>query len=112
MVAPSATFRGLPGSRRDPHRSSESDSLLRSGSIRSPDPVPDNRRRNESRATGPARKDVAHMEAISATAKVGNQSISIETGKLAKQADGSVVLRAGDSMVLVTAVSQKEPKPG
>src|SRR3954469_5142309 len=52
------------------------------------------------------------MEAISATAKIGNQSISIETGKLAKQADGSVVLRAGDSMVLVTAVSQKEPKLG
>src|SRR5437667_12511416 len=61
---------------------------------------------------GLARKDVAHMEAISATAKVGNQSIQIETGRLAKQADGSVLLRAGDSMVLVTAVSQKEPKLG
>ncbi|TMA26974.1 MAG: polyribonucleotide nucleotidyltransferase [Deltaproteobacteria bacterium] len=46
------------------------------------------------------------------TARVGNQNISIETGKLAKQADGSVVLRAGDSMVLVTAVSQREPKLG
>ncbi len=52
------------------------------------------------------------MEAISANAKVGNQNIQIETGKLAKQADGSVVLRAGDSMVLVTAVSQREPKLG
>ncbi len=52
------------------------------------------------------------MEALTVTAKVGNQNISIETGKLAKQADGSVVLRAGDSMVLVTAVSQKEPKLG
>src|SRR5712691_1752860 len=52
------------------------------------------------------------MEAKTVTAQVGNQAISIETGKLAKQADGSVVLRAGDSMVLVTAVSQKEPKPG
>ena len=51
-------------------------------------------------------------EAISVSAKVGNQSISLEAGKLAKQADGSVVVRSGDSMVLVTAVSAKEPKPG
>jgi polyribonucleotide nucleotidyltransferase len=52
------------------------------------------------------------MAAITVDAKVGNQSISIETGKFAKQADGSVVLRSGDSMVLVTAVSAKEPKIG
>ena len=52
------------------------------------------------------------MEAKTVSAKVGNQQISIETGKLAKQADGSVVLRAGDSMVLVTAVSAKEKKEG
>ncbi len=52
------------------------------------------------------------MEAKTVTAKVGNQQISIETGKIAKQADGSVVLRAGDSMVLVTAVSAKEKKEG
>jgi len=51
-------------------------------------------------------------EANSVSAKVGNQSISLETGKLAKQADGSVVVRSGDSVVLVTAVSAKEPKPG
>ncbi|MFN2546110.1 MAG: polyribonucleotide nucleotidyltransferase [Myxococcales bacterium] len=52
------------------------------------------------------------MEAMTVTAQVGKQAITIETGRLAKQADGSVVLRAGDSMVLVTAVSQREPKPG
>jgi len=51
-------------------------------------------------------------EGTSVSAKVGSQSISLETGKLAKQADGSVVVRSGDSMVLVTAVSAKEPKPG
>ena len=51
-------------------------------------------------------------EAKTVTAQVGNQQISIETGKLAKQADGSVVVRAGDSMVLVTAVSAKERKEG
>ncbi|MGZ6142446.1 MAG: polyribonucleotide nucleotidyltransferase, partial [Myxococcales bacterium] len=49
---------------------------------------------------------------MTVSAQVGKQAITIETGKLAKQADGSVVLRAGDSMVLVTAVSQKEPKLG
>jgi polyribonucleotide nucleotidyltransferase len=51
-------------------------------------------------------------EAITVSAKVGNQNISLETGRLAKQADGSVVVRTGDSMVLVTAVSGKEPKLG
>src|ERR1700730_8443663 len=51
-------------------------------------------------------------EAITVSAKVGNQNISFDTGRLAKQADGSVVVRSGDSMVLVTAVSQREPKPG
>lgn len=38
--------------------------------------------------------------------------LSIETGRLAKQADGAVVVRMGDTMVLCTAVSAKEPKPG
>ena len=51
-------------------------------------------------------------QAMTVSAQVGNQTISIETGKLAKQADGSVVLRAGDSVVLVTAVSAKEKKEG
>jgi polyribonucleotide nucleotidyltransferase len=51
-------------------------------------------------------------EARTVTAQVGAQQISIETGKLAKQADGSVVVRAGDSMVLVTAVSAREKKEG
>ncbi|HET9754195.1 MAG TPA: polyribonucleotide nucleotidyltransferase, partial [Myxococcales bacterium] len=51
-------------------------------------------------------------EGITVTAQVGTQTISIDTGRLAKQADGSVVMRSGDSMVLVTAVSAREPKPG
>lgn len=38
--------------------------------------------------------------------------LSIETGRIAKQADGSVIVRMGDTMVLCTAVSAKEPKPG
>src|SRR3569833_3208443 len=38
--------------------------------------------------------------------------ISIETGHIAKQASGSVVVRSGDSVVLVTACAADNPKPG
>src|SRR6516165_9296286 len=38
--------------------------------------------------------------------------LSVETGKIAKQANGSVVVRSGDSVVLVTATGTDEPKPG
>ena len=38
--------------------------------------------------------------------------ITLETGKVAKQANGSVIVRSGDSVVLVTACSNEEPKPG
>ncbi|WP_138429954.1 polyribonucleotide nucleotidyltransferase [Fodinibius saliphilus] len=37
------------------------------------------------------------------------KTLSIETGRIAKQADGAVVVRMGDTMVLCTAVSSKEP---
>ena len=39
------------------------------------------------------------------------RTISIETGKLAKQADGSVVVRMGDAMLLATVVSAREANP-
>ncbi len=38
------------------------------------------------------------------------KEVSIETGKLAKQADGSVVVRMGDTMLLATVVSSKDAK--
>lgn len=40
------------------------------------------------------------------------RSIVIETGKLAKQADGSVVVRMGNTYLLATVVSAKDAKPG
>ena len=40
------------------------------------------------------------------------RTIEIETGKLAKQADGSVVIKMGDTMLLATVVSSKEAKEG
>jgi len=44
-------------------------------------------------------------------AQIGGRNISIETGKLAKQASGSIVIRSGETVVLVTAVGGKENKP-
>ena len=43
--------------------------------------------------------------------QVGDQLFTIETGKLAQQANGAVVVRQGDSMVLVTATMSK-PREG
>src|SRR5437867_2977844 len=43
---------------------------------------------------------------------VGERELSIETGKLAKQAHGSVLVRYGDTVVLVTACAAKEPREG
>jgi polyribonucleotide nucleotidyltransferase len=42
----------------------------------------------------------------------GGKEITLETGKLAKQADGSIVLQMGGTMLLATVVSSKEAKEG
>lgn len=42
----------------------------------------------------------------------GGKEITVETGKLAKQADGSVVVRMGDTMLLATVVSAPDAKEG
>jgi len=41
-----------------------------------------------------------------------NRTITIETGKLAKQADGAAVVRMGNTMLLATVVASKEPAEG
>ncbi|WP_418790175.1 polyribonucleotide nucleotidyltransferase [Phosphitispora sp. TUW77] len=43
---------------------------------------------------------------------VGGREMSIETGKLAKQAGGAVLVRYGDTVVLVTATRSEEPREG
>ena len=43
---------------------------------------------------------------------VGDQDITFETGKLAKQADGAVVIRSGETMVLATAQGKMEGREG
>ena len=49
---------------------------------------------------------------VSVTLSVGGKDITFETGKLAKQADGAVVMRSGDTMVLATAVGRPEAREG
>ena len=43
---------------------------------------------------------------------LGRRTLSFETGKLAKQADGAVVVRYGDTIVLVTACHAANPREG
>jgi polyribonucleotide nucleotidyltransferase len=43
---------------------------------------------------------------------LGGRTITLETGRVAKQANGSVVVRSGDAVVLVTACMANQPKPG
>lgn len=41
---------------------------------------------------------------------IGGRTIALETGKMAKQTNGSVVVSSGDTKVLVTVVAENEPK--
>ncbi len=43
---------------------------------------------------------------------LGRHTLSIETGRMAKQADGAVLVRLGDTVVLTTACAAREPRPG
>jgi polyribonucleotide nucleotidyltransferase len=44
--------------------------------------------------------------------EIGGRTLSIQTGKLAKQASGSVLVQYGETLVLVTVVSAKDERPG
>ena len=46
------------------------------------------------------------------TASLGDKQIIIETGKLAKQADGAVTVRLGETVIVVAAVAATKAKPG
>ena len=48
---------------------------------------------------------------ITREVEIAGKKISFETGRMAKQAGGAVVVRTGETMVLVTAVGAKDPKP-
>ncbi len=48
------------------------------------------------------------FKAQTVTCNVGGKTVTLETGRLAKQADGAVLVTCGSNMVLVTAVSSKK----
>ena len=52
------------------------------------------------------------MNPVQRTVRIGDQEVTFETGKIAKQASGSVTIKAGGTLVLVTAQAAKDPKPG
>jgi len=52
------------------------------------------------------------MNAQTVSTQLGGKTLTLETGKMAKQADASVFVSYGDSRVLVTVCSAKDPKPG
>src|SRR2546423_10066086 len=52
------------------------------------------------------------MAAEKVSFQVGTGEISIETGKIAKQADGAVTVQLGETIVLVAAVAAANAKPG
>lgn len=49
---------------------------------------------------------------VSVSVDFGGRQLTIETGKMAKQADGSVLVTYGDTKVLVTAISNKDLREG
>ena len=52
------------------------------------------------------------MNKFSKTFKFGEHDVTLETGHVARQADGAVLVTMADTVVLVTAVARKEVKPG
>src|SRR3954454_13414024 len=61
-------------------------------------------------STGSTRKQVSMIH--NTNSRLGDREITIETGKLAKLADGAVTVRCGETIVLVTAVSATKIKEG
>src|ERR1700682_5009584 len=49
---------------------------------------------------------------VSVTVNVGGKELTFETGRLAKQADGAVLVRSGETMVLATAQGRTEMREG
>ncbi|MFN2530611.1 MAG: polyribonucleotide nucleotidyltransferase [Pyrinomonadaceae bacterium] len=52
------------------------------------------------------------MKYLKESIKLGDRELTVETGRVAKQADGSVIIRYGDTMLLVAAVGALTPREG
>ena len=55
---------------------------------------------------------MAEKKYLKESIRLGDRELTVETGKIAKQADGSVVIRYGDTMVLCAAVGATTPREG
>src|SRR5687767_8468541 len=53
-----------------------------------------------------------NWKVVQETFKIGDKEVTIETGRLAKQADGAILVSCNDTRVLVTVVSDMEADPG
>jgi polyribonucleotide nucleotidyltransferase len=56
--------------------------------------------------------EVLHVAIVTKNVEVADKRLSIETGRVAEQANGAVILRQGDTVVLSTAVMANEPREG
>src|SRR3990172_1740298 len=54
---------------------------------------------------------IATGQYATVSVEVGGKEIHFETGKLAKQADGAVAVRSGETMILATAVGRPDARP-
>ena len=52
------------------------------------------------------------MQKITKSFQFGDHTVTIETGQIARQAGGAVMVSMGDTKALVTAVGRQEAKPG
>jgi polyribonucleotide nucleotidyltransferase len=52
------------------------------------------------------------VNSVKKTVQYGQHTLSLETGKIARQAGGAVIASLGETAVLVTVVGKKEVKPG
>ena len=72
--------------------------------------------RGETRASFVIPTDPAFLEVrkliVRKEIEIGHDRIIVETGRMARQADGSVTVRYGDTVVLVTAVAANKPREG
>jgi len=58
------------------------------------------------------RREMGQRKYLKESIKLGDTQLTVETGKVAKQADGAVVVQYGETMILVTAVSARTAKEG
>ena len=52
------------------------------------------------------------MSVVSKSFSYGQHTVTIDTGEIARQAEGAVRVSMGDTVVLVTACAQQTPAPG